>query len=97
MHLGSYISADNRCVGRSTTARATVTDVQGKRNLRNWKSSSAEHLRVNSRLPKPRGSLKKCSDKRLSIEPAALMQWWWQMPDGMAAEELGPECHGHIH
>lgn len=78
--------------------RAAITDTQGKLNFRNWEASSAEHLRMDwlvdcqslvDHLKNP--TLRKCSDKRLSIELAALRHPLWQLPDSSMVDEL---CDG---
>jgi Reverse transcriptase (RNA-dependent DNA polymerase) len=78
--------------------RAALADAHGKLNITKWEQSGAEFMQnvwlvdANSLAEHLQNdTFKRCADKRLSVEIAALRQMLWLAPDGSLRERLSAQ------
>ena len=85
-------------VEESMRLRAAMADAHGVSLRTDWECQAARFMRnvwlvgcnsPNDHLCNP--TFTKCSDKRLSIDLAALRQMVWLTPDGELREEIGSD------
>jgi hypothetical protein len=79
--------------------RAAITDMFGQLDIHNWEQTSARFMRhvwltdcksLEEHLKNP--TFNRCSDKRLSIDLAALRQLLWTDGNGGLLDELNDDC-----
>ena len=96
LHAETYALSDG--VEESMRLRAALADAHGVFLRTDWEYHTARFMRnvwmidcnsLNDHLRNP--TFTKCSDKRLSIDLAALRQMVWLTPDGELREKIGSD------